>query len=347
MEGKNNSFTGKITMSEIKFSIVITTYNRVEFLQRAIDTALNQTIPCQVVVVDDCSQDNTENYVKNLIEKLQKQNDYRLIYHKNIDNLGHAKSMNKGVELAEGNWIKPMDDDDYLALNCIEKMSELIAVHSQAVICCCQAVQVDKNEQQLSITRKYGREEVFYIAQEDIHYGMLFDSIPFGTTIQIAFTKAAFIKSGGWDSQFDANFDDSDSWVKISQFGDAIFINECLAYRTVWLGAYNWKFPIETRLQTNIIIKEKIYPLINQKYQDNLPKLTDIKHYTQLHWSLVAIKQLSLWTAIKIMFPVIFLPIAWKLIVRRSKWANFFGNPINYSENKYKFSMGNSPTAWY
>ena len=48
----------------MKFSIVITTYNRLNLLQRAIESALAQTIPCEVIVVDDYSSDDTESYVK-------------------------------------------------------------------------------------------------------------------------------------------------------------------------------------------------------------------------------------------------------------------------------------------
>ncbi|HBK23544.1 MAG TPA: glycosyl transferase, partial [Planktothrix sp. UBA10369] len=48
----------------MKFSIVITTYNRIALLKRAIDSALKQTIPCEVVVADDASSDQTEDYVR-------------------------------------------------------------------------------------------------------------------------------------------------------------------------------------------------------------------------------------------------------------------------------------------
>jgi len=48
----------------MKFTIVITTYNRLDFLKRAINSALEQTIKCEIIVVDDCSTDGTEEYVK-------------------------------------------------------------------------------------------------------------------------------------------------------------------------------------------------------------------------------------------------------------------------------------------
>jgi glycosyltransferase involved in cell wall biosynthesis len=303
----------------MKFSIVITTYNRLNLLRRAIDSALAQTMPCEVVVVDDCSSDGTQAYIQQRCEALASAGDKRLIYHCNSENLGHSKSVNAGVDLATGDWIKPLDDDDYLAPNCIEVMECAIALRPQAVICSCQAAQVDANEVEISRTRQSGPGKAFYIPQEDIHYGMLLEVVPFGTPVQVAFERSAFLKTGGWDSSLDANFDDIDSWIKIAQFGDAIFINECLAYRTLWSGAYNQKFSLQKRLDTNVFIKEKIYSLVNKKHQHEIPKLQDIRDYLKLHWSIVALKQGKLFNAAKMSFPASFSPAAWKLLGKAAR----------------------------
>ena len=303
----------------MKFSIVITTYNRLTLLRRAIDSALAQTLPCEVVVVDDCSSDGTQAYVQERCEALVSGGEKRLIYHRNSINLGHSKSVNAGVELATGEWIKPVDDDDYLAPNCIEVMEYAIMLRPQAVICSCQAAQVDANEVEISKTHQVGSGKAFYIPQEDIHYGMLLEQVPFGTPVQVAFKRSAFLKSGGWDSSLDANFDDIDSWIKIAQFGDAVFINECLAYRTLWSGAYNQKFSLQKRLHTNILIKVKIYSLVNEKHQHKIPELQDIKAYLKLHWSIVALKQGKLLNAVKMSFPASFSPTAWKLLGKAAR----------------------------
>ncbi len=54
----------------MKFSVVITTYNRLDLLKRAINSALNQTIECEVIVVDDCSSDGTDEYVTSFRKQL-------------------------------------------------------------------------------------------------------------------------------------------------------------------------------------------------------------------------------------------------------------------------------------
>ena len=299
----------------MKFSIIITTYNRLPLLKRAIEKSLAQTIPCEVIVIDDCSEDGTEDYVSSLSKKLGNKS---LIYHRNEVNLGHSQSVNIGVEIATGEWIKFLDDDDYLAPNCIEEISQVVALHPQGVICSVQAAQVDEKEVEITRTRQITSGKAFYIPQEDIHYGMLLEMVPFGTPVQVACRRDAFLKSGGWDSGLDANFDDIDSWIKVAQFGDAIFINECLAYRTIWPGAYNRKFSLEKRLETNLLIKRNIHSLVNSKYEKITPSIKTVARYLKLHWSLVALKQTKFHTAIKLMFPHIFFWSAWKLILGKA-----------------------------
>jgi glycosyltransferase involved in cell wall biosynthesis len=308
----------------MKFSIVITTYNRLALLKRAIDSGLNQTCPCEVIVADDCSTDGTEEYVCQLSQSMAERGDFRLIYHRNPSNSGHSATMNAGVAVATGEWIKPVDDDDYLSPDCIATMSEVIAAHQEniasdsqtsAVICSCQAAQVDPDGNELSRTRIIGPGTAFYIPQADIHYGMLLEQVPFGTPIQVAYRRDAFLKSGGWDSSLDANCDDIDSWIKIAQFGDGIFINQCLAYRTIWPGAYNQTFSLKRRLETNILMKEKIYQLVHQKHHQKLPEINNIRDYLKLHWGLVALKKAQFTKAAQLSSSAMFSSSAWQLLM--------------------------------
>jgi glycosyltransferase involved in cell wall biosynthesis len=300
----------------MEFSIVITTYNRLALLKRAIQSALSQTVVCEVVVADDCSSDGTQEYVHHLCEELQAGGDTRLVYHRNSSNSGHAATLNAGVKAAKGDWIKPLDDDDYLAANCIEEMQRSIALRPQAVICSCQAAQVDHREVELERTPITGPGFAFYIPQEDIHYGMLLEMVPFGTPVQVAFCRKAFWQSGGWDSSFDGNCDDIDSWIRIAQFGDAVFLNCCLAYRTIWSGAYNQKFSVKKRLDTNLLMKQKIYPLVDPKYRATVPDLQAVRDYLRIHWGLVAIKQGKLFSSLKVILPSLLSIRGWNLLIQ-------------------------------
>lgn len=292
----------------MKFSVVITTYNRLSLLKRALESALNQTINCEVVVADDGSDDGTEEYIKSLGE--------RVIYHRNLQNSGHSATVNAGINAAQGDWIKLLDDDDYLAPNCIEKLTEAILARPQAAICSCQAIQVDMNGSEVSRTNQVGSGKACYISQEDIHYGMLLEVVPFGTPVQVSFKKEAFIKSGGWKSDFDGNCDDIYSWIQIAKYGDAVFVNEYLGYRTLWSGGCHKQLTLQQRLETNFLLKQEIYSLISEKYHLYLPKLELIHLYLKLHWFLVGIKHKQPVDALKIVGTALFSLPAWMFIFK-------------------------------
>lgn len=289
----------------MKFSIIITTYNRVDFLKRAIASALEQTRPCEIIVVDNASTDDTINYVKSLGDRVQ--------YHRNPSNMGHAGAVNEGVRLATGDWVKFVDDDDYIAANCIEVMAGAIAAHPPAVICSCQAAQVDLQEQEISRTPATGPGDAFFIPQADIHYGMLLEQVPFGTPIQVAVQRDAFLKAGGWDLTMTSCVE-IDSWIRIAEHGDALFINQCLAYRTLWPGGTDQHIDLVNRRNVNFAIKDRIYQRISSRYRDRVPPLANISSYLDLHWGLVALKQRKFNTAASLGFPAAIAPPAWQLL---------------------------------
>jgi len=295
----------------MKFSVVITTYNRVALLKRAIASALDQTLPCEVVVADDASTDGTEAYVLSLGD--------RVVYHRNAENLNHAATVNHGVTAASGDWIKFLDDDDYLAPDCIEKMTAAIAQHPQAALCSCQAIQVDRQGHELRRTPATGPGQVFYIPQSAIHYGMLMDQVPFGTPAQVAARRDAFFQAGGWDTTVTMNYDDISAWVRLADFGDAVFINDCLAYRMIWEGGYDQKMSIDRRMALNLTIKESIYQRVSEGYRDRIPTLAAIGQYLHLHWGLVALRQRQLVTGLSLLASGALSPQAWQLLAQ-ARW---------------------------
>lgn len=292
------------------FTVVITTYNRLSFLKRAILSVINQSINCEIIVVDDCSSDGTLDYLKSLGNSIK--------WHHNEQNLGHSSSVNRGVEMSQSDWIKLLDDDDYLSPNCLEIMNQAIKKNPQAVICSCQAIKVNKQGEKIGQTKIVKQGELVYIFQEDIHYNMLLDQLPFGTPVQVAFRKDAFVKSGGWDTCFDEVqlYDEIDSWLRIANFGDAMFINKPLVYRTIWSEGINQKYSLEKRLEYNILIKGKIDDLVNPKYDNIRPKMSAICDYLRLYWGLIALKQKQVIPFGKMAFPVMFNPLAWWLLIK-------------------------------
>jgi glycosyltransferase involved in cell wall biosynthesis len=91
-------------------SVVIPTYNRREVLARTLDGLANQSVSAdsfEIVVVDDCSGDDTESFVKSQQESMT-----NLIYVRHAENRGRVVTRNDGVLAARGELIIFLDDDN-------------------------------------------------------------------------------------------------------------------------------------------------------------------------------------------------------------------------------------------
>ena len=92
-----------------KVSIIIPTYNSELTLRRAICSIINQTYDCwEIWVIDGYSSDGTIDVVEGYLSKTK-----RIQYISELDN-GIYDAMNKGIELAQGEWLYFMGSDDVL-----------------------------------------------------------------------------------------------------------------------------------------------------------------------------------------------------------------------------------------
>lgn len=92
-------------MTGATVSIVIPCYNKRAYVRAAIESALAQSHPCQVVVVDDGSTDGSLAEVQAF--------DGRILWETG-PNRGGSAARNRGLELATGAWIQFLDADDIL-----------------------------------------------------------------------------------------------------------------------------------------------------------------------------------------------------------------------------------------
>jgi glycosyltransferase involved in cell wall biosynthesis len=125
-----NIGNGKMQTGEIRASIVMPAYNAASDVRRSIGSALAQTEPrCEVLVIDDASNDNTVAVVRQLAE-----HDGRVRLLRNAVNRGPAASRNRGFAEARGDWIALLDADDEFAPHRIETLISLGERHAADLV---------------------------------------------------------------------------------------------------------------------------------------------------------------------------------------------------------------------
>jgi glycosyltransferase involved in cell wall biosynthesis len=124
-------------------SICTPTYNRPDFLERAIRSCLAQTFQdFEIIVTDNSTNDLSEKMIQRL-------NDPRIRYFKNEKNLGPCGNTNRATELATGKYIKFLMDDDLLKPQCLEKMVEALERNPTAGVAMAPMELIDENDRRI------------------------------------------------------------------------------------------------------------------------------------------------------------------------------------------------------
>jgi succinoglycan biosynthesis protein ExoO len=103
------------------FSVIMPAYNVSGIIGRAIRSAAAQTRPpLEILVIDDCSTDNTVEVVKALAREIPS---LRLL--STPANSGPSAARNVGLRAAQGDWIALLDSDDAWRPGRLERLSEV------------------------------------------------------------------------------------------------------------------------------------------------------------------------------------------------------------------------------
>ncbi len=108
-----------------EISVIMPVYNAGKFLAAAIESILKQNhTDFEFIILDDASTDNS-------LEIINKFCDPRIVLSANVENLGVARSLNKGIELARGRYIVRMDADDISMPNRLARQIRFMQDHPE------------------------------------------------------------------------------------------------------------------------------------------------------------------------------------------------------------------------
>lgn len=110
---------------------VVVTYNRKQLLSECLEALINQSAPCDILIIDNASTDGTDIYVKELAAS-KSHSSRQIFYHNTGSNIGGAGGFSLGVKMGyqkgyEYLWL--MDDDCIPRHDALEVLLKMAAIH--------------------------------------------------------------------------------------------------------------------------------------------------------------------------------------------------------------------------
>lgn len=129
-------------MTPEQITVAVTVYSRREYVRQAVASALAQTVPVRVMVVEDCGPD------PGLKDFVLSEFGSRIEYVRNERRRGLFGNWNACLELCKTDWLSILHDDDYLAPNFAESLMALAGQVPEAGLYFGFTMAVDEHGQQ-------------------------------------------------------------------------------------------------------------------------------------------------------------------------------------------------------
>jgi glycosyltransferase involved in cell wall biosynthesis len=118
-------------------SVIIPTYNRPEYLQQAIESAVKQTYTnIEIIVSDNCSEENTQAVVESFA-------DSRIRFSRQPTNIGMFANQIHAFKMAQGKYLASLHDDDMWNEDFLEKLVPPLEENPDLVLAFCDQYIID------------------------------------------------------------------------------------------------------------------------------------------------------------------------------------------------------------
>lgn len=237
----------------MKVSIIIPCHNEEKYLNRCIDSMLNQSYKnFELIIIDDASTDNSLEIIK-----IYKDKRIKLI--KNKKSLGGAKSRNEGIKNSKGEILFFIDSDCYADKDWIKNGLDCFKQYK------CVGVEG----------------QLYYISKD--YKSALSDQLTVDLnnheqymTGNMAYTKKTFKKTGLFDPEFKFHID-REFGLRIKKFGEIIYCKDMIVthMKKKWSikGFINNGKRIEYQIKLYLKYNDKINILLRIVYPKNLLKI--------------------------------------------------------------------------
>lgn len=291
-----------MTDSTTLITVICSCYNHEKYVCKSIQSVLNQTYKnIQLIVVDDCSSDNSVEVIENFIKNFPE-----IQFIKNNKNLGVTKSISNAMKYHKGDFFIDLAADDILLPNCIE-----IQLHTFQ----------KSNYKNLAIV--YGNAELISENGEHSSYYFEVDSNlktktkkPSGDiylniisantvicSVSAMYNKAIFDQLNGYDTSL--SYEDLDYWVRSSRNYNIEFIDEILVQKRLLTNSlHNTLFTKKNKNSySTLIILHKAFKLNKNKEEHRMLTkrvFLEIRNSFKMHNYILMFKNIFLYILIRL-----------------------------------------------
>jgi glycosyltransferase involved in cell wall biosynthesis len=245
-----------------KVAVICLCYNHAQFVKEAMESVLAQTYPCELIVIDDASTDDSEALIKK-VKNSYPANDIKTIFLK--DNIGNCKAFNRGLEMTDADYIIDLAADDRLLLERVERGVKSLEEDKGIAVNFTNANYIDEKG---SFTNTHYRVEEFGKAIKKPPQGNIFHEIlgHYFICSPTMMYRASFLKEiGGYDEEL--AYEDFDIQLRLSRNHPFSYTDRVLVEKRVLqgsLGSIQYKKG-NKQLASTLRICKKVFSMIHDK----------------------------------------------------------------------------------
>jgi glycosyltransferase involved in cell wall biosynthesis len=226
-------------MQSEKISIVIACYNDHEYVEKSVQSALDQTYENKEIIIID---DGSNAITKEVLKKLEPRIDLLITQ----ENTGVSKARNYGIKASTGKFILNLDSDDYFEPTFCAKAMEIFQKNQDVRIVSCYANWFSSNNNCIEFKPEGGSIKE-----------ALINNVAMGSSM---FKKQDWAVVGGYDESMYQGYEDWEFYIRLlKENGIAIVIPEIL---------FNYRNKINSRNKKANLVKYEILEYIYLKHAE-------------------------------------------------------------------------------
>lgn len=284
---ENNSLETDVSSEKCLVSVIVPIYNVEDYLDRCIDSIVNQTYKnLEILLIDDGSPDNCPE----MCDEWAKSDGRIRVIHKENAGLGFAR--NTGIENASGKYIFFFDSDDYVDKETIEKCILNAEQNNSDMVCFGFKEVCDDGEHTVvpvtSSKEIYKDEEVL----NELLPELLMEKSGLGVSVWSKMFRLDTIKKNRIEFRSEREIISEDSYF-IIQLSDKISVSTILAENFYFYrkndSSLSRVYRPDRQIKNNIYLEECLKVLNTNNYPDVVEKAVKICYHS---YTIGAIKQI-------------------------------------------------------